>query len=1593
MRNGFLYTQVRAISARVNQNYDAWPSEELKKSFRTFLGKPVFVNHQNFDPEKARGRVVAARYRENGDDRYIEVIQEIDAVRFPKLAKEIHEGGLDSVSMGVEAGFTKCSVCDNTATDISDMCAHVKYHKGEKLAHVQTGEPTLVYENCLVAGTQVTMGDGTTRLIEDIQAGDLVLDHLGTPRTVLQTMSRQVNEDTFCVHRQNNQTQAPQMTGNHPVLAIRGAAFGKDTFTRQGRLDRGLRPEFIEARELQVGDWVCETHPSTDSSLVKILTTDYTRQDRQHNTCFSPIHTLPDTLELTEELGRFIGLFLAEGSVNKPLTQTDFAFHRGETHLADFVDGVARSVLGLASITHQERNGGRTVTIFSSPLAQMLSHFGIGAVNKTLPNEFMSAPVEFLRGVVTGHEEGDGLHGEKFVQKHGHKHFTCSPKLAEQIYTIHVMLGNTPYHSTRQVRPDYEYPGKSPASWLPMHTVGFGSVGQKKVGRLSFGPWTFVRINGINTIPYAGSVHNLEVADTHTYVAEGVAVHNCFKLGFFELSYVFDPADETAVVSRVVVANNKTAKPRVYVYPDKEKYPKYFVEKREEKKPEDKKKPEPKKPGFLERQTDKVLDELENDRKIRKVREQQRKFPMDDFLRAAGLDVDWADLGRQACEQGLSDSADDNPDFVEAAKSMTPEEVDFARSRYEQGYDMAAQRTAYRHASDTEFAPMAPTTGDMMGVPTAPTEYNLTPGAGWVNPDTNGIGTSGGSSGGGDGGGSGVGTSGGATPGDDNIVDTSRPIYDSLRQEFPDVTIGGYREPGDGFDEHANGALDVMTRDQGVADRAMEVAFQNGSPYVLWQQQQINAPWYNGGGTSQMEDRFSPTQNHMDHVHIAPVGWQGAKMPEGWTMSAMRRNAWGETEAPEDIDTLRDQSEDDGSDDFHHYVESPDELKTPDFDQAQRLDRAQESAGLDADRRVEDVEEVGIPTRQGGRAMPRYRYAEEMEDPSMGGADPALGGGAPPMEDPAMMGQPPMGAEGGSMGIEEELALLNQAQGDLEYAESAMYGGDPAMAGGGDPMADPAMAGGDPMAAMMGGGDPAAAAQPPVPPQVTARRLEQKYLSFCKKAGLDPTHPNSLAYFTQGGTGPVRNTASQEKVRKTQKGRSMGINLSERGKVASRGRRLHADESGHVDGGPYGRNDQGVQEEIFLSQTPAEEAPADPVGDKQISNTENTLVARVQRGTEQLRRDAAALAYLRQKAAARTAAEAEAIDPVPDANQYGVGVGIGDPMNSANVSDIAARNGLQQLGRRYVAMCRQAGVNPTQQGFRRFYAECCDDNIIEPTTVNPPLSGTDEQGLKGDDFTSVALDNVATQPKDASIHAFAAFDDWLARTTGKTARQHGNANFIRREAARYIKATGVPLGNLFPTLEKVLVEARKIEANREANMKRRANESLPVAAPGDRIDVEAPVSGVTDADAQASQYNLSDYGSNAGDGIADPDLSTDSQFWAPGGGEKTSNRTADAVAAVRCAEAYISAGLAPASEKWKLIARFQTMRHATVVDRTRLLEAKNDVDRSAASRQRSAAVSRGTSLPRGLGSGGQRTAQTNRIAASDTSSDSLLFFK
>ena len=410
--------------------------------------------------------------------------------------------------------------------------------------------------------------------------------------------------------------------------------------------------------------------------------------------------------------------------------------------------------------------------------------------------------------------------------------------------------------------------------------------------------------------------------------------------------------------------------------------------------------------------------------------------------------------------------------------------------------------------------------------------------------------------------------------------------------------------------------------------------------------------------------------------------------------------------------------------------------------------------------------------------------------------------------------------------------------------------------------------------------------------------------------------------------------------------------------VATRGRRRTAGDNGYTDGGPYGQNDQGDDAEAFVTQTPAAEAVVAPgPGDPQISNTENTLVAAIQRQAAEMQANLAT--YNRLQATKRASAR---------------------PYRATADFVLSLPQDQRPAMAQHFASAFKA-ENPRFSP-RKFFAAVglrTADAVEEPTVVDPPLSGTDDQAVKGNDFDSVALDDVETQPKDASLKVFAAFDAWLRSATGRTAATH-NPEWLRRQAARWAASKGLPVQALYPTLGRVLRQAR---STGKATMNRRANdESLEVAAPQGRIDVEAPVANDTDAEAQASQYDLGDFAHNAGDDIADPELSSDSQIWAPG--EKTSQfKKASGIAAVRYAESFISAGLAPAADRWKLAKQAETMREAQVIDRTRLLEAV-----VAANATRRPAAPQGPAIPRGIATA--RTA-SRQVTANSQSDDAALF--
>lgn len=235
--DGYLYARIRAISSRVNKNHDGWPAIELagssdifdqhtssegftveaskdrKYGFSTFLGKPIFVDHNNSDPQRARGVIVDAKfhvedaktasadayYSSAGVDQdhlpasWVELLLEVDAEKFPRLASAIVSGsedgntGIDGFSMGCDVDYTLCNICSNKATAPDEFCDHVRM-KGATFDYhdSKTGSRTAKksYENCygikfFEISAVFDPADETALLRELIQkeAGEKLADH------------------------------------------------------------------------------------------------------------------------------------------------------------------------------------------------------------------------------------------------------------------------------------------------------------------------------------------------------------------------------------------------------------------------------------------------------------------------------------------------------------------------------------------------------------------------------------------------------------------------------------------------------------------------------------------------------------------------------------------------------------------------------------------------------------------------------------------------------------------------------------------------------------------------------------------------------------------------------------------------------------------------------------------------------------------------------------------------------------------------------------------------------------------------------------------------------------------------------------------------------------------------------------------------------------------------------------------------------------------------------------------------------------------------------------------------------------------------
>jgi len=360
-------------------------------------------------------------------------------------------------------------------------------------------------EGCLPGDEEITYGD-EMRSVRDVAIGDTVLNSLGEETRVDKIMRRGYRGEMLGITPRSPANRF-SVTPEHPVLVIRRAAVQRGT-RGPGRLAElhpgklaAAKPEFVRAGDLAVGDLLC--YPIN-------------RVERDDP-------TLPDSFL------RLLGYYVAEGCVTQfnghPAVEWAFGSH--EPHLVEDVCRLVEELTGRRpSVTHDRRQHGCHIVTYSKELCLLLDlHGGRYAHGKRFSKAVMDLPPARQKLALDAYYLGDGSVDKK-RRPRSIRAVTVSRRLAFQLQEIWSRNGVFAFIHERKAFAETMRDGSTIQhrdAWVIYH-----SEGARSRRAIRHGDVFLVPVLKIDRTRHDGYVYNFEtLAEPHSYLVKGFAVHNC----------------------------------------------------------------------------------------------------------------------------------------------------------------------------------------------------------------------------------------------------------------------------------------------------------------------------------------------------------------------------------------------------------------------------------------------------------------------------------------------------------------------------------------------------------------------------------------------------------------------------------------------------------------------------------------------------------------------------------------------------------------------------------------------------------------------------------------------------------------------------------------------------------------------------------------------------------------------------------------------------------------------------------------------------------------------------------------------------------
>ena len=385
---------------------------------------------------------------------------------------------------------------------------------------------------CFVPGTKILTPDGNVP-IEEIEEGDAVIDENGDLQPVTATMERGVEEEI--VEITPERVNKPlSVTREHPFKVAREDGFewvdagdlregdrlvlGNADYENDFKLD-----ETVSLPEIASGALVF-----TDGG-VRVNSDYYGASKGRTPAAFADEVPVSDFATVA-------GWYLAEGCVVYRRGVPNEVIFTLNSDEYDAVDEIRSSLASFGIEGRVERVEERNTVHVHAENASFAEFvegvFGTGAAEKTVPDILWNAPTETQARVLEALFDGDGRL-EKRGDSQRAKLKLTNEEIVDFVFQAGLRCGvqfSRHHREPKGKKPTYSVSASvSTALGTPLERLfdqvpeGFCARDRTKQahGR------EVVEVSSVETVEYEGPVYNAEVADTHTYVAEDLVVHNC----------------------------------------------------------------------------------------------------------------------------------------------------------------------------------------------------------------------------------------------------------------------------------------------------------------------------------------------------------------------------------------------------------------------------------------------------------------------------------------------------------------------------------------------------------------------------------------------------------------------------------------------------------------------------------------------------------------------------------------------------------------------------------------------------------------------------------------------------------------------------------------------------------------------------------------------------------------------------------------------------------------------------------------------------------------------------------------------------------